>query len=273
MLHTTHMQHMSITNLALYPNSGSTWGNICKRFVSITFQEHPLACIQPAHLRLNRVEVSSKPDIHFAISIQIVSNNRVDRCDLGFHRQGFERKASAIVPKDRALQIICFISQRFASNVSSKQSLVSFLAIIFVTEYLFFQSRKLRRNFLAGWKRITCWIQRGIPINNTFTLPVSDAQVAAYLVARPYNPATAAEQIAYQLWVNKFMNWWEAWADWRRTRLPNLVQINWPGNQTGGKIFEKLKYPNAEVAGNPNFGATASPNDYTTKVWWAGGPE
>ena len=105
------------------------------------------------------------------------------------------------------------------------------------------------------------------------SLSVSDAQVAAYLVARPYNPATAAEQIAYQLWVNKFMNWWEAWADWRRTRLPNLVQINWPGNQTGGKIFEKLKYPNAEVAGNPNFGATASPNDYTTKVWWAGGPE
>jgi len=41
---------------------------------------------------------------------------------------------------------------------------------------------------------------------------------------------------------------------------------------TGGKIFQRLKYPSSEVAGNPNF-SDASPNDYTTPVWWAGGPE
>ena len=103
---------------------------------------------------------------------------------------------------------------------------------------------------------------------------VSDAQVAAYLAAHPYNvERPALEMIAYQSWVNHFMNWWEAWSEWRRTRLPALVPVNYPGNVTGGKIFERLKYPNAEVAGNPNFEATATTNDYVTKVWWAGGPE
>ena len=104
---------------------------------------------------------------------------------------------------------------------------------------------------------------------------VSDAQVAVYLAARTYNvERPALQMIAYQLWVNHFMNWWEAWSDWRRNRanLP-LVPTNYPGNITGGKIFERLMYPNAEVAGNPNFATGATTNDNVTKVWWAGGPE
>lgn len=99
---------------------------------------------------------------------------------------------------------------------------------------------------------------------------VSDAQVNDYLAARPYN---GLESIGNQLWVNLFLNWWEAWTEWRRTGYPTLTPTNYPGNVTGGKIFQKLRYPNAEVAGNPSFQTGASANDYTTKVWWAGGPE
>ena len=102
---------------------------------------------------------------------------------------------------------------------------------------------------------------------------VSDAKVAAYLALYPYTPATGLPMIYSQLWVNHFLNWWEAWSDFRRTGYPALVPINFPGNVTGGTIPQRLKYPNAEVAGNPNFASGASPNDYTTKVWWAGGPE
>jgi hypothetical protein len=105
------------------------------------------------------------------------------------------------------------------------------------------------------------------------SLVVTDAQVSAYLAAHPYGvEKPALEMIGDQYWVNHFMNWWEAWSNWRRTGFPVLVPTNYPGNVTGGKIFQKLKYPGSEVGGNPNFEG-ASPNDYTTKVWWAGGPE
>jgi hypothetical protein len=99
-------------------------------------------------------------------------------------------------------------------------------------------------------------------------LTVSDAAVSNYLSMFPYNDATALEQIGTQLWLNLFLNWWEAWGEWRRTGFPTLVPVNYPGNSTGGTIPVKLKYPNAEVAGNPNFASGASANDFTTRVWW-----
>jgi hypothetical protein len=102
---------------------------------------------------------------------------------------------------------------------------------------------------------------------------VSDAEVASYLATFPYGVAKPPlEMIGEQYWVNHFLNWWEAWSNWRRTGLPALTPTNYPGNVTNGTIPQRLKYPNAEVGGNPNFSG-ASANDYTTKVWWAGGPE
>jgi hypothetical protein len=102
---------------------------------------------------------------------------------------------------------------------------------------------------------------------------VTPQQEDAYLAAHPYGvEKPALEMIGDQYWVNHFLNWWEAWSNWRRTGYPTLVPVNYPGNVTGGKIFQRLKYPNSEPAGNPNFDG-ASPNDYTTPVWWAGGPE
>lgn len=103
---------------------------------------------------------------------------------------------------------------------------------------------------------------------------VPDAAVNSYLATFPYNAGTGLAMIGDQYWVNHFLNWWEAWSNWKRTGLPALVPINFPGNVTGGTIPQRLKYPNAEVAGNPNFTSKElDQNNYTTKVWWAGGPE
>jgi len=103
---------------------------------------------------------------------------------------------------------------------------------------------------------------------------VTDAQVASYLATYPYNPATALEQIGTQIWLSKFMMWWDAWSDWRRSGFPVLTPSNYPGNATGGTIPRKLTIPAAEAAGNPNYAATSTqPDAMTTRVWWDGGAE
>lgn len=108
------------------------------------------------------------------------------------------------------------------------------------------------------------------------TLAVSDAAVTNYLAARPYPSggtlANKLEAIGTQLWLSKFMNWWEAWADWRRTGYPVLTPTNYPGNVTNGTIPRKLRIPSQEVATNPNYASGATtPDDPTTRVWWDGG--
>ncbi len=103
---------------------------------------------------------------------------------------------------------------------------------------------------------------------------VTDPQVANYLAIYPYNTATALEQIGTQMWLSKFMMWWDEWSDWRRTGFPVLVPSNYPGNSTGGTIPRKLIIPAVEAAGNPNYAAgSTQPDNLTTKVWWDGGVE
>ncbi len=106
------------------------------------------------------------------------------------------------------------------------------------------------------------------------SLSVSDGAVDAFLANYPYGVAAPPLEMIYQqLWVSKFLNWWEAWADWRRTGFPNLVPVDFPGNETNGQIPQRLRYPTEEIA-NPNFSTGATtPDTYTTAVWWAGGPD
>jgi hypothetical protein len=106
------------------------------------------------------------------------------------------------------------------------------------------------------------------------TLEVDDSDVDDYLAARPFKTggteAEKLEQIGTQMWLSKFLSWWEAWADWRRTQYPVLVPVNYPGNVTGGQIPRKLRIPNQEIAVNTeNYEAGATlPDEPTTKVWW-----
>jgi Starch-binding associating with outer membrane len=109
------------------------------------------------------------------------------------------------------------------------------------------------------------------------SLSVTDAAVATYLATYPYGGATVddrLEMIGKQLWASHFMNWYEAWSEWRRTGHPVLIPVNYPGNNTNGQIPTKLRYPANEVSGNPNYKTDATTPDLLTgKVWWGGGPE
>jgi hypothetical protein len=104
---------------------------------------------------------------------------------------------------------------------------------------------------------------------------VSDAQVTHYLELYPYGVTKPKlEMIGEQMWACKWMNWWDAWSDFRRTNFPVLTPINYPGNATNGTFPGKLMIPAYEATGNPNYktGATM-PDRLIGKVWWAGGPD
>ncbi len=104
---------------------------------------------------------------------------------------------------------------------------------------------------------------------------VSDGAVNAYLAAYPYTDggANSLEMIGDQMWVSKFMNWWESWCDWRRTGYPVLTPVNYPGSASPGYIPTKLRIPSRELATNlENYQAGATtPDDPKGKVWWDGG--
>lgn len=112
---------------------------------------------------------------------------------------------------------------------------------------------------------------------------ISGAATTAYLTQAgvPYVPgARGLQQIAYQLWVQLYMNGEEAWTEWRRTQYPGLM----PGpDAVAGHasvlnaIPERMPYNDQEaVLNDANLGAAvsrqgfAASNDLFTPLWFTG---
>lgn len=106
--------------------------------------------------------------------------------------------------------------------------------------------------------------------NSSAVIP--DAAITAYLTANPYVDANGLQQINTQYWAANFLDWYETWANWRRSGFPVLAPVNYPGNATGGTIPRRMLYPTSESSSNAtNYQEAISrqgANTYTTKVWW-----
>ena len=80
------------------------------------------------------------------------------------------------------------------------------------------------------------------------------------------------KQIHTQFWVSLFMNNIEVYANWRRTGYPELTPTNYPGNQTGGVIPRRLRYPESEANLNTEAYNAAvraqGPDLFITRIWW-----
>jgi hypothetical protein len=91
-----------------------------------------------------------------------------------------------------------------------------------------------------------------------------------YLTAHPY--ADSFEQINNQYWAASFLDWYETFANWRRSGFPTLVPVNYVGNATNGEIPRRMLYPSSEAAANAENFATAigrqGTNTFLTRVWW-----
>jgi hypothetical protein len=101
---------------------------------------------------------------------------------------------------------------------------------------------------------------------------ISDAEVATYLAAKPYDAARGWEMISEQYWAATLLNEYESYNNWRRTGYPTLTPINYDGNVTGGTIPRRLIYPVSEQATNgENYGAAVArqgADNFTTRIWW-----
>lgn len=95
----------------------------------------------------------------------------------------------------------------------------------------------------------------------------------AYLLAAgvPYVAATGHRQIMTEKWVHMYLNSWESWNDWRRTKFPVLTPAQDAIDPRG--IPLRLGYPTNEVALNgTNYNtavaALGGTDDNYGKMWW-----
>ncbi|MFD2966766.1 SusD/RagB family nutrient-binding outer membrane lipoprotein [Sphingobacterium bambusae] len=102
---------------------------------------------------------------------------------------------------------------------------------------------------------------------------ISDAAIQAYLVANPFNEATALQQINTQYYINTFSDEYESFANWRRSGFPVLTPVNYIGNVTNGTIPRRFTYPVSESTVNTaNYqeavGRLNNGDVMTSRVWW-----
>ena len=100
------------------------------------------------------------------------------------------------------------------------------------------------------------------------TKSITDAEVSAYLAANPFDGSM--EMLHTQHWAANFMQWFEAYANWRRTGFPVLTPTDYPGNYSGGQIFRRIEYSTVEIANNEAniVAGGTSPDDVMTRLWW-----
>ena len=110
--------------------------------------------------------------------------------------------------------------------------------------------------------------------NASATISPDDAK--KYLDANHYVPGeTGLKMINTQIWelTNTMLDFYESWANWRRTGYPVLTPVNYPGNVTGGTIPRRFPYPLYEASANPtnyNLAHNAVPggDGLAGRVWW-----
>ncbi len=97
-----------------------------------------------------------------------------------------------------------------------------------------------------------------------------DAYILGAGVAFNGSSEEKLEKIALQKWIALFYTGFEAWSDWRRTGMPEIV----PGEDAANDklVPVRFQYPNSvKSTNNANYEAAISrqgPDNLNTKLWW-----
>ncbi len=78
------------------------------------------------------------------------------------------------------------------------------------------------------------------------------------------------KKVALQKWIALFYTGFEAWSDWRRTGMPEIIPG--PDAANGGNVPVRFQYPNeVKSTNNANYQSAVSrqgPDNLNTKLWW-----
>jgi hypothetical protein len=104
------------------------------------------------------------------------------------------------------------------------------------------------------------------------SVAIPSSEIDNYLAANSYDSSNWQEILGEQYWAATFLNFYETYANWRRTGYPELIPVDYPGNESGGTIPRRLRYPSEESSGNPEAYNEAinrqGPDEFTTRIWW-----
>ncbi|MDT7828320.1 SusD/RagB family nutrient-binding outer membrane lipoprotein [Pricia sp. S334] len=112
----------------------------------------------------------------------------------------------------------------------------------------------------GGWNEIAANLQ-------SFDL---DGYIAQNDVVYAGSTAERLEKIALQKWISLFYTGFEAWSDWRRTGMPEIV----PGQDAAnnGQVPVRFLYPNeVKSTNNANYQEAVNQiggDDLNTRLWW-----
>lgn len=133
---------------------------------------------------------------------------------------------------------------------------------------------------IAGVTAATAY-NNGVKAAITYMAPydaaaaIAPAAADAYLLANPYVPANGLTMINTQYYAltATMLDFYEGWSNWRRTGLPVLTPVVYPGNATNGTVPRRFPYPLAEANTNPaNYQAASSAvpggDVLAGRVWW-----
>lgn len=104
---------------------------------------------------------------------------------------------------------------------------------------------------------------------------IDAATADAYAAAHPLDSENALEQINEQYWATTglYLNFVEAWNNWKRSGYPALTPVNYTGNFSNGTIPRRQPYPTNEGTLNPaNYKAAAGKltggDTWSSRIWW-----
>ncbi len=109
--------------------------------------------------------------------------------------------------------------------------------------------------------------------NTLFGAKIEETAILDFAKNNTLNAGAELVQINTQLWVLNYLDPFEAWANWRRTGIPNITFTVLDGNDTSGQIPRRLEYPADEQLKNTKAWQAAvdrmgGNDDWLKRVWW-----